>query len=38
LDLDWRKSLLLDLKVQPSTLFIKSEEKVEQAEGEQDEG
>jgi hypothetical protein len=36
LDLDWKKSLLLDLKVQPSSLFIAPEEpeEIARAEGE----
>jgi len=39
LDLDWRKSLLLDLKVQPSSLFIapdEPEEPEEPEEGDED--
>ena len=33
LDLDWKKSLLLNLNVQPSNLFVKDEPKL--AEGEE---
>jgi adenylate kinase len=36
LDLDWKKSLLLDLKVTPSSLFIKGE-KATKAEGDEEE-
>jgi hypothetical protein len=39
LDLDWKKSLLLDLKVQPSSLFIvpaEPEAQVEPEEGDED--
>jgi len=38
LDLDWRKTLLLDLKVQPSDLFIEPPKKVEGGEGDGGEG
>ena len=35
LDLDWKKTLLLDLKVTPSSLFIK-QESVQVAEGDEE--
>lgn len=38
LDLDWRKSLMLDLSVTPSSLFIAPENPVTPAEGEEPEG
>lgn len=38
LDLDWKKSLLLDLYVTPSALFIKSETAAEPAAEEGEEG
>ena len=37
LDLDWKKSLLLDLKVQPSSLFIAPAEP-EEKQAEEEEG
>ena len=37
LDLDWKKSLLLDLKVQPSSLFIAAAEPEEEKENADDE-
>lgn len=38
LDLDWKKSLLLDLYVTPSALFIKSDAPAEEAAAEGEEG
>jgi adenylate kinase len=38
LDLDWKKSLLLDLKVTPSSLFIKSSDPQKPAEGGEEDG